>query len=343
MESTAFSPDSFSLAYKRDRTWNTLVMLWPLRVAAVCAAPFLLGSCASRVPRPDYLPNLYFKASPPPLLPAHRGDNPDQPDRTLVRRFNQEADRLLKDVPPGAAEPAKVFERYDLRGGAVWSSNWTSQIDLTGVAWNGDRAGVLITRQHILFAKHWPRREHEWVIFHDKEGRAHWRRVTGRRLLGKGRTDDLAVARLDQPVPEQIKVYKFFPPGSFPGYTLLGARAFLTNKDRQVVLREVNSSLLGYPGGDPAHLVRFREATGLPSALQPPLQEGDSGNPGFLLLDGEPVLLETLTYGGYGRGPSLTNPEYQEAILAAIRELGPLPPEQLLPFARAHDGQSVVR
>ncbi|HUF61434.1 MAG TPA: hypothetical protein VMN36_05115 [Verrucomicrobiales bacterium] len=318
-------------------------MLWPLRVAALCAAPFLLGACASRVPRPDYLPILHSNPSPPSLLPARRGDNPDQPSRTLVRRFNREADHLLKRMPAESAEPAKIFERYDSRSGVLWSSNWTSRLDLTGVAWNGDRAGVLITRQHILFAKHWPRHVGEWVVFHDKDGRAHWRRITGRRLIGNGRTDDLAVARLDQPVPEQIKIYKFFPPGSFPGYTLLGARAFLTNRERQVVLRDVNSILRGYPGGDPAHLVRFREASGLPHVLQPSLQKGDSGNPGFLLLDGEPVLLETLTFGGYGRGPALTSLEYQEAILTAIRELGPLPVEHLLPFSHAQESQGLVR
>ena len=49
---------------------------------------------------------------------------------------------------------------------------------------------------------------------------------------------------------------------------------------------------------------------------------GDSGNPSFLLLNGEPVLVEMHTVGGFGAGPFLSDPGNFAAINRMMRELG---------------------
>ena len=49
---------------------------------------------------------------------------------------------------------------------------------------------------------------------------------------------------------------------------------------------------------------------------------GDSGNPSFLLVNGEPVLLETHTTGGFGAGPFFSDPENFAAINRMMRALG---------------------
>ena len=48
---------------------------------------------------------------------------------------------------------------------------------------------------------------------------------------------------------------------------------------------------------------------------------GDSGNPSFLIVNGQLVLLETHTTGGPGAGPFYGDPNIQAAIRAAIAEM----------------------
>jgi hypothetical protein len=49
---------------------------------------------------------------------------------------------------------------------------------------------------------------------------------------------------------------------------------------------------------------------------------GDSGNPGFLLVNDEPILLETHSTGGFGSGPFFSNPGNFASINRMIEDLG---------------------
>ena len=65
---------------------------------------------------------------------------------------------------------------------------------------------------------------------------------------------------------------------------------------------------------------------GVPAGLtmSEDLIAGDSGNPSFLWIRGEPVLLETHTTGGSGAGPFYGSPINHAAINNAIASLAEL-------------------
>ena len=67
--------------------------------------------------------------------------------------------------------------------------------------------------------------------------------------------------------------------------------------------------------------MRFRYPRSLPKGFYEDLIKGDSGNPSFVLVRGEPVLLETHTSGGAGAGPFYGSAEVQAGISAAIAQL----------------------
>jgi hypothetical protein len=70
-------------------------------------------------------------------------------------------------------------------------------------------------------------------------------------------------------------------------------------------------------------MIRLGYIPGLNPIYQRNLIVGDSGNPSFLLKNGELVLLETHTTGGPGAGPFYGDPAVQAAIRRAMAELTP--------------------
>ena len=65
----------------------------------------------------------------------------------------------------------------------------------------------------------------------------------------------------------------------------------------------------------------FAKAQGLPASCYRALIKGDSGNPSFLWLDGEPVFIETHSGGGPGAGPFISFPKTYQAINTAMKDL----------------------
>lgn len=315
------SGDRFCFGWWRmTRLAATLLPVLALIAVSGCRSATLSLPEEARPGRIDEI-----RRRPPPLVPAEpRAEDPNRapPHRRWVRGFNEETRRVF---PRQWTSPdqLRVFASYDADGPAVWADNWTRHLDLTGIAWNGEAAGVLVTRQHVVFARHYQWKLGAPLVFHDRDGGRHERRLRRKRGIRGRSVDDIMVGMLDAPVPAGIKVYSLFPPEApFDGYTLLGARAILTNRHREVVVREINAITRGHPRGRPGHLVRLKAAEGVPVFAQGQLVRGDSGHPGFLLYRGEPILLETLTYGGYGRGPYYGAPEYQAEILRIIDSWG---------------------
>ncbi len=69
-------------------------------------------------------------------------------------------------------------------------------------------------------------------------------------------------------------------------------------------------------------VVHFDYFPGLDSVYRRNLIVGDSGNPSFLLVNGDLHLLETHTTGGPGTGPFFGDPAVQAALRAAMLEMG---------------------
>jgi hypothetical protein len=115
---------------------------------------------------------------------------------------------------------------------------------------------------------------------------------------------------LDRPVP--VRHYRVLAPRSDYGALLKGVPVPATNYRRYVMVHAVAA----VSGG----VIRFGPSD-MPGVAGR-LIVGDSGNPSFLLVNGEPVLVETHSAGGFGSGPFFSDPENFAAINGMMRELG---------------------
>ncbi len=229
-------------------------------------------------------------------------------DNAVAGRLNAE----MRKVLPRKAGRNWVFDGYiDPRTRKVaWSRTWTSKIDFTGVAWDATKNLTMITPQHALMAKHYLRKLGDPVIFHDREGREVVRTIAA---WWKIPSSDAAVVILNEPVPKGIKNYKLLEPSETLGKGLAGALVLVTDAERKVHVHEVNRVY--------SDMLMFRKAGDLPKGFYEPLISGDSGNPSFVLVRGEPVLVEIHHYGGAGAGPFYGSARIQAGIKDAIAKL----------------------
>ena len=200
-----------------------------------------------------------------------------------------------------------VFSAYNKKSNVKWSGGVLRGIDLSGVAWDEKRSATLISPRHVIMAAHYPRRVGAMVVLHDRKGERHERFVTG---ITTG-PNDIAVGLLNRPVDE-VKHYRVLAPRPDYATLLKGAPVLVTNYRRYVMVHEVAAVSGGSMRLGP---------TDIPGVAGR-LIVGDSGNPSFLLLNGEPVLVEMHTVGGFGAGPFLSDPGNFAAINRMMRELG---------------------
>lgn len=209
---------------------------------------------------------------------------------------------------PGRAEKGSLFRYYRPTGGSSWLGNWTQPFDLTGVSWNDSRTATLISRSHVVMAAHFIRPSNVPVVFHDRNGKPHERYITAVRKLDA--VGDIAVGRLNLPLPPEIKSYRFASASrATPGRPVL-----VTDQTQTISVHRI--AAVSGP------VVQLRHIPELNPVYTRNLVVGDSGNPSFLLENGELTLLETHTHGGPGSGPFYGDSQVQSAIRAAMAELG---------------------
>lgn len=211
-----------------------------------------------------------------------------------------------------------LFSNYQKRSTSQWSNGWTRRIDFTGVSWSHRQAGTAITPRHLVFAAHYPLKVGTSLTFHDRAGKVVSRKIEkwiSFRNRKAGERLDVAVALLDQPLPPSIKTYRLLPPREDYPHTLPGSPALVTEQGRRVFLHQIR--LVS------KNTISFTKNPDYPESLYKSLITGDSGHPSFLLVGGEPVLIETHSGGGPGTGPFYSGKEVFNAITEAVRELDP--------------------
>jgi len=220
-------------------------------------------------------------------------------------------EQLLKILPREAGKNW-VFDGYrdPSTKEVAWSRTWTSRIDFTGVAWDDTRTMTLITPRHVVMARHYKRGAGDIVRFHDRSGKEVQRVLVGWKNFPG--TDDVTVGILNQAVPSGVRHYKLLEPAPDLPEKLLGTLALVTDSERKVHVHEANVQ---------PQTVRFRFPRSLPKGFFEPLVKGDSGNPSFLFINGEPVLFETHMLGGAGTGPFYGSAEIQAGIRGAMERL----------------------
>jgi hypothetical protein len=208
---------------------------------------------------------------------------------------------------PATPEKGRIFALYNYHGPAIRRNNWTSRFDLSGISWNDCRAATAISRDHVVMAAHFIRPSSVPLIFHDRDGSKHERTIT--RVISLSGAGDIAVAKLNQPLPAGVKSYRLAGIADAAPMKL----ALVTDQTMTVSLHRIGFAgdgrvILGY---DPK----------IPKTYNRNLIAGDSGHPAFVLHDGEPVLLTTFTTGGPGTGPYYGDPAIQRAVADAMAKL----------------------
>ncbi len=208
---------------------------------------------------------------------------------------------------PKSAEKGSLFRYYQARDGSAWRSNWTSQFDLTGVSWNHPTTATLIAPQYVVMAAHFQRSPHIPVMFHDKKGNPHERYIVATQSIAG---TDVAIGKLNMTVPPEVKRYRFVNAAD----AIVGKPVIVTDQTMTLSVHRIDA-ISG------AH-IRFTNIPDLHPIYQRNLVVGDSGNPTFLLKNGELLLVETHTTGGPGAGPFYGDPPLQAAIKATITAMG---------------------
>lgn len=194
---------------------------------------------------------------------------------------------------------------------------WLKDVDFSCASpWSDNagtlRAGTLISKRHIIFAKHFPLWKGCRVLFVDGAGDVCPCRVKATKALEKC---DIMIGSLDYEVTPSIHPAKILP-DDYAKYIGDGRGLPI------VTFTQHEKALLSECHGITTNTVMNGQSTNvLWKTLGGTIVGGDSGNPAFLLIGNQPILLYCLFSGGVGHGPSVFH--HRKAIQKAMDELCP--------------------
>jgi len=195
----------------------------------------------------------------------------------------------------------------------VWT-NRISPIDLTGLSpWNttgaNTRAGTLISPRHVAFANHYQISDGATLVFVGSDNS-----VATRTLIAKTSVagTDITIGVLNEDVPVGITHYPIISKTNFDNYlSTVQVPMLVLDQEEKALVNDItfisNSVHHSTPSGSSPRFP-FNEV----------LIGGDSGNPGFVIIDGKPVLV--LTHLGSGLGPNYGS--YLSEINSIMNSLG---------------------
>lgn len=192
-----------------------------------------------------------------------------------------------------------------VRNADVWTAKGSAVLDFTGASpWNSSlgykRAGTLISPRHIVFANHYAIPNGATVIFVDKNNAVITRTLQNQEYLSA----DIRVGVLDADVPSSIahypvmdyndlkKLLSLSSTGMVPAYVpmvVLDQEDKAVVRDAYFITQDLVNHMAAPVGSDRN---KFNEE----------MITGDSGNPGFFVIDNQLVL--ALTHFGPSAGPN---------------------------------------
>ena len=211
------------------------------------------------------------------------------------------------------------------RSATVWTMEGDTALDLTGASpWNSNsnftKAGVLISPRHIIFAKHFPIANGSSVVFVADDNTIVTRTLQAQTsvVYQPDAGEDVQLGVLDSDVPLSIAFYPVVSRREMDRYLSEPRFPFLLlDQEAKASIQEID-----YAIGLADEHVYFNyfapAATSTRFAFYEGQVNGDSGQPGFFFVDGQPLLALSVTGAGYG--PFYGS--YIDAINGAIIELG---------------------
>ena len=225
-------------------------------------------------------------------------------------------DIKVADMPVLYDDPG-IFKTYRAKGDSVMNTTWTRKFDASGISFNDKRTCTLVTSQHVVMAAHYIRPVKSSVVFHNRKGKRLERFIVGvRKVHG-----DCAVGLLDQPVPAGYKIYPLLVPYEGLEEKLTGEFVLVTDQTKRLFVHEVRRAKNG------RIWFTFDEKKQIGYGKK--LISGDSGNPSFIMVNGEPTLIETHHTGGAGAGPFYGDAELIRKLKEQIKSLGGVSSESL--------------
>lgn len=198
---------------------------------------------------------------------------------------------------------------------------WLKDIDLSCASpWNDScgtqRAGTLISKRHVVFAKHFPLWSGARILFVDKGGEVCPCNVEKTKEVAG---TDIMVGSLNAEVTPNIRPARILP-DDFTKYIGCGRGMPLATLTRQeqAYLSELNEIPTN---GAPPKVRNIAPKLKLWQSFRAGIVGGDSGNPAFLIIGDEAVLLYCLHMGGLGSGPWIHL--HRREVQAAMDELCP--------------------
>ena len=256
--------------------------------------PLLLASCAGVLPNEQT---------------AAQNKVASESNTTINKKVKVVPVLKVKDLPVLHDDPG-IFKKYSATGDSVMNTTWTRKFDASGISLNNNRTCTLVTPQHVVMAAHYKRPVPSEVVFHDRNGK----RVSRILVSVQNVHGDCAVGLLNQPLPANYKPYPLLTPDANYSEKLKDEFVIVTDQKRRLFVHQVRSITNGLLS------MRFDESQQI--GYGKILIKGDSGNPSFVMVNNEPVLVETHNYGGGGTGPFYGNADLQTKLRAAIESIG---------------------
>jgi hypothetical protein len=246
---------------------------------------------------------------------------------SLAAAATEAVDSRLAGKSPSTA--LQIFTTQDHAGG-VYVRNaacWAADLDLTCISpWNSvdgpRRAGTLISLRHVLFAAHYPAVKGMTMRFVAPDNAVVTRTVS--EVLTHPSYipyfPDIQIGLLDSDVPADIGFARVLPPTwevNLPARSIARSLPCLClDQEEKALVSDLASIFSDYS----VFTAPFRINSEIREGFHESKVGGDSGNPAFIILGGQLVLLTVWTYGGAGRGTSIS-PQIA-AINAMMTALG---------------------
>ena len=209
--------------------------------------------------------------------------------------------------------PAASLKRFLNYGGEAAKAGqftpnpdfWAKGVDFSCASmWNSQsgstRAGTAVSPRHVVFAAHYPISPGTRISFMGTDGAVHTRTL---KAANRVSSTDLMVGALDKDLPQSVHP-AFVLPADYERYigNGTGLPTVTFDYEEKALVADLNGIRRGR-GSESAGSHFPVSATR--RLFGEPLIVGDSGNPCFLVINEDVILLYTVMSGGPGGGPAL--------------------------------------
>lgn len=259
--------------------------------------------------------------------------------QTVQQHATDAVESRLAGRDPSVAKPIfsvadHVQARYERN-----PHSWAADLDLTPISpWNDHAgnfmAGTLVSPRHVIYATHFAMPAGTTLRFVARDNTVHERTLVGTKSMpyrGTSTSPDITVGVLDSDVPESIGFARILP-ADWSRYLPSGridTPCLALDQEEKALVTDL------FLLNDDVTFVMPDKASR--RAFFEPLVWGDSGNPGFMIVGDQLVLLTVWTTGWGGHGSSIAYHKAQidrmmqdlgggyhltEIDLAAFRRIG---------------------